>query len=187
MSEKPEGKPRWWQTVPGILTGVAAIITAVTGMVLAFNAIRQARSGGDVPKPVISSPPIVSASAPSAGADAVTSVTLPEIHQIKLAGGAAVITVLSAELEPIEAERRSLKFVVRHLNTSRYATNFWSSSYRLLIDDIPRAPTNDLNEIIPGDSAKEGEVVFEVPARTRDVVLQISSGEEKRRIPFRLP
>src|SRR3979409_1023074 len=37
MSEKPSGPPSWWQTLPGILTGVAAIITAATGLIVVFN------------------------------------------------------------------------------------------------------------------------------------------------------
>jgi len=52
---------------------------------------------------------------------------------------------------------------------------------------VPRAPTNLLNEVVPGDSAKEGDVVFELPVSAKNVVLQISSGEEKSRLPFTLP
>jgi hypothetical protein len=29
--------PKWWQTVPGILTATAAIVTAVTGLIAALN------------------------------------------------------------------------------------------------------------------------------------------------------
>lgn len=99
-----------------------------------------------------------------------------------------MIRILSAEIEPIDAERRSLKLFVRHTNTSRYPENFWSYSYRLIVDDVPRAPTNLLNEVVDADSAKEGEVVFQVPVSVKDVVLQISSaGDDKSRIPLSLP
>ena len=37
MPEKPSSGLNWWQTLPGMLTGVAAIITAVTGFLVAFN------------------------------------------------------------------------------------------------------------------------------------------------------
>jgi hypothetical protein len=107
---------------------------------------------------------------------------------VKWADGAAVIRILSAEIEPIDSERRSLKLVVRHTNTSRYPENFWSASYRLIVEDVPRAPTNLLDEVVDGDSAKEGEVVFQVPVSVKDVVLQISSpGNDKSRIPLSLP
>ena len=48
-------------------------------------------------------------------------------------------------------------------------------------------PLNLLDEVVNGDSAKEGDVVFEVPASAKDVVLQISSGDEKSRVPLKLP
>jgi len=73
------------------------------------------------------------------------------------------------------------------MNAGRYPANFWSDSYRLIVNDVPRAPTNLLDEVVNGDSAKEGDVVFEVPVSAKDVVLQISSGDEKSRVPLKLP
>lgn len=114
-------------------------------------------------------------------------IALPALNRVSLAGGEAVITILSAEIEPLDLERRSLKFRVRYLNGGRYPSNFWSSSYRLIVAEVPRTPTNSLNEVVAPDSATEGEVVFELPVSTKDVVLQISSGDERSRIPFKLP
>lgn len=37
MSGEPPKSQSWWQTLPGILTAVAAIITASTGLILALN------------------------------------------------------------------------------------------------------------------------------------------------------
>ena len=73
------------------------------------------------------------------------------------------------------------------MNAGRYPANFWSDSYRLIVDDVPRAPVKLLDEVVAGDTAKEGEVVFELPVSVKDVVLQISSGDEKSRLPFKLP
>jgi len=106
---------------------------------------------------------------------------------VRLAGGASDTTIVSAQIEPIDLGRRSLKLVVRYMNAGRYPANFWSSSYRLIVDGVPRAPTNLLDEVVEPDSAKEGDVVFELPLAAKDVVLQISSGEEKSRIPLKLP
>jgi len=83
-------------------------------------------------------------------------------------------------------QRRSLKFAVRFVNGCRYPSDFWSSSFRLIVDNVSRAPTNFLDEVVPADSGKDGDVTFEVPAGTEEVVLQVSSGDEKRRIPFKL-
>jgi hypothetical protein len=106
---------------------------------------------------------------------------------VKLAAGAAVVTILSAQVAPIDAERRTLTFDVRYTNAGRYPANFWGRSYRLIVADVPREPTNSLNEVVGADSAKEGEVVFELPRGAKDVTLQISAGDEKTRLPFKLP
>lgn len=193
MSEKPPGPPSWWQTVPGILTGIAAIITAVTGLLVVFN---RTGNRSEETRPTSLSVPIGAQPAspaasptpgPAGGAGRAERIALPALSRVKLAGGAADVTILSAEIEPLDLERRSLKFSVRYLNAGRYPANFWSSSYRLIVDDVPRAPTNSLNEVVAGDSAKEGEVIFGVPVSTKNVVLQISSGDEKSRLPFTLP
>ena len=193
MSEKLPGPPSWWQTLPGILTGIAAIITAVTGLIVVFN--RTGNRSEDtrpasVSAPIVAQPGSPAASrtpGPGGGAGRAQSIALPALSRVKLAGGVADITILSAEIEPLDLERRSLKLKVRYLNGGRYPANFWSDSYRLIVDDVPRAPTNLLNEVVPGDSAKEGDVVFELPVSAKNVVLQISSGEEKSRLPFTLP
>ena len=205
MPDKRQATSSWWLTVPGILTGLAAIITAVTGLVVAVNALshtgghsedsRPAGSSSTVGTNPASSPassPISStshASTPHTSSEGVASkpVLLPEIHRVRLSGGAADYTVLSAEIEPVDAERRSLKFAVRFVNGGRFPSNFWSSSFRLFVDGVPRAPTNLLDEVVPADSGKDGDVIFEVPPGTREVVLQISSVDEKSRLPFKLP
>jgi hypothetical protein len=193
MSDNPGTTTRWWQTMPGILTGVAAIITAITGLIVAFN-----RTGGkteDVRPPASverakdSPRETRKEREASARGDAgrAQEVALPAVRRIKLAGGDAVITILSVEVEPIDLQRRSLTFKLRFLNGRRFPSNFWSSSFRLIVDDVPRAPTNSLNEVVNSNSAKEGDVVFDVPARVKDVVLQISAGDDSSRIPFTLP
>jgi hypothetical protein len=64
MAEQP--KPQsWWQTLPGILTAAAAIITAITGLVVALHQVGFFRNDGqrpiqasrDLTKPPMSQPP----------------------------------------------------------------------------------------------------------------------------------
>jgi hypothetical protein len=185
---KSANGPSWWQTLPGILTGLAAIITAATGLIVAFS--RTGSRSEPLSPSSSSSPttvsrdaqPATTAESPSPGA-----IPLPPLHEVKLAAGAAVVTILSAQVAPMNAERRTLTFDVRYRNAGRYPANFWSSSYRLIVADVPREPTNLLDEVVAPDSAKEGEVVFELPRGAKDVTLQISSGDEKTRLPFKLP
>jgi hypothetical protein len=197
MSDDRSATPSWWQTIPGMLTGLAAVITAVTGLIVAFNHTgnrseqvppsSSSVSGGTSPALPAASPAPSRAPGAVPAAGRPQAIALPALNRVTLAGGAAVITILSAQVEPLDLDRRALKFVVRYTNAGRYPANFWSASYRLIVADVPRAPTNFLDEVVDGDSAKEGEVVFEVPMNVKDVVFQISSGDEKSRVPFKLP
>jgi len=197
MSDNRSATPSWWQTIPGMLTGLAAVITAVTGLIVAFNHTgnrseqvppsSSSVSGGTSPALPAASPAPSRAPGAVPAAGRPQAIALPALNRVTLAGGAAVITILSAQVEPLDLDRRALKFVVRYTNAGRYPANFWSASYRLIVADVPRAPTNFLDEVVDGDSAKEGDVVFELPNSVKDVVLQISSGDEKSRIPLKLP
>jgi len=180
----------WWQTMPGILTGLAAIITAVTGLMLALNRT-SGRSDAVTPSSTSSPPPVTRdarPASPSTPASASTGeIPLPEIHSVKLAGGSLVITILSARSEPIDLERRALKFGVRFRNEGKYPAVFGSSSYRLIVGEETREPTNLVSEAIGVDSSRDAEMRFELPVSVKDVVLQISAGDEKSRIPIKLP
>jgi hypothetical protein len=185
----------WWQTLPGVLTALAAVITAVTGLVIAVRPNNPPRGETETPAVTASSAPAESASPPSAppasAAPAATppsqEISLPSGADVRLAGGDVAVRILSARLEPFNREKRSLVLSLRHTNNGRYPQNFWGASYRLVIDGIPRAPTNSLNEVVEGQSAKEGEVIFELPVEAKQVVLRILAGDERTEIPFALP
>lgn len=55
--------------------------------------------------------------------------------------------------------------MVRFTNAGRFDANFTSSSFRLLVDSVPRAPENPLNEIVGGNAAKEGKYSSGFPGR----------------------
>jgi hypothetical protein len=95
--------------------------------------------------------------------------------------------VLRAHLEPYNATARSLVMSVRFTNNGRYPANFWASTFRLVVDGVPRAPTNGLDEVVDGRSAKDGEVVFEVPRDTKTAALRVISGDEQTDVPLDLP
>ena len=80
-----------------------------------------------------------------------------------------------------------MRFTVRlTVNGGIGGANFWDDSFRLLVDDVPRAPISNLNEQVKPNSAKEGDVVFEVPTTKNDVVLQIRQHDDHTEIPFDL-
>jgi hypothetical protein len=187
----PKKQQSWWQTLPGMLTGLAAVITAITGLIVAFHHAPErsdlnktdtiAKTGGESASSAILNRPTNSTTI-----NAPKSLPIPAGMQLKLAGGTTVIDILSAELEPLNSENQALKLLVRYTNKQRYPANFWSDSYRLIVNQVPRAPTNFLDEVVSPDSAKEGKVEFKLPANTTEVDLQISSGDEKSRLHFDL-
>ena len=208
-AESEETKLRsWWQTVPGVLSAVAAVITAVTGLTVAVYQIKDSQVGAppgsqraspekpdavtaqsnSKPQPASSDTP--ASQRPSGDDTSQRALALPAGMQVKLAEGDIVYKILSVRLEPYNADKDALRFTIRCTNNGLVAMNFWDSSFRLLVGGVPRAPISGLNELVEGRSAKEGDVVFEVPTGENHVVLQISaptpSGSETTEIPFDL-
>jgi hypothetical protein len=191
QSEEPRSQS-WWQTIPGFLTAVAALITALTGLAVAVYQIRDSQvsapSGSEQASP---EKPGAASQTPSGDGGTQQSGALPAGMEVKLADGYIVYKILSARLEPYNEEKDALRFTVRCTNNDDYPKNFWDRSFRLLVDGVPRAPISGLNEIVDGRSAKEGDIVFEVPAGENRVVLQISAptpsgSDETTEIPFDL-
>jgi hypothetical protein len=183
MSEGPQSKG-WWQTVPGILTATGAIITAVTGLIVALHQagifdvekqkVPQVQNEAIKPPKVSENPapPVPGTTKPSStGQAAGRPVSLPAGTQVRV--GDLVYTVLSARLERYDPNKLSLRFEVRMTNNGKYPANFWVSSFRLVVDGVPRAPENDLNEVVADHSAKEGIVEFVIPDTTTNAGLQI--------------
>jgi hypothetical protein len=190
-SEKPK-LLSWLQTVPGILTAVAALITALTGLTVAVYQIMDSQtsapSGSEQASP--EKPGAAASQTVSGDGGTQQSRALPAGMEVKLAQGYIVYKILSVRLEPYNAEKDALRLTIRCTSNSPYSVNFWDRSFRLLVDEVPRAPMSGLNEVVEGQSAKEGDIVFEVPTGENKVVLQISaptpSGYETTDIPFDL-
>ena len=183
MDEEPKSGG-WWRTVPGILTATAGIITAVTGLIVAihqagiFDGERQ-----KVPQVQNSSikPPKGSGQAAQQTADAnkASSSGQGASYPLNLSSGEEiragdlVYKVLTARLDRYAPNKLSLRFEVRMTNNGRFPANFWASSFRVLVDGVPRAPDNNLDEVVDGHSAKDGIVEFVIPDSATDVGLQI--------------
>jgi hypothetical protein len=190
----------WWQTLPGVLTAIAGIITGIAGLVAALH------QAGIFPIPEQSSESLVStaSSTSSSRVESQTSLTssqtdvppslnpksiaLDDGMEVTLqiqAEGNVVYRVLSTQLEPRNAEELNLKLMIRCTNNGRYPLNFWSQSFRLLIDGVPRSPSNDLNLVVEPQSAQEGEILFIIPASAPTAQLQIGDpGRETALIPL---
>jgi hypothetical protein len=86
-----------------------------------------------------------------------------------LTGAAAVITAIIS---------------MRLLNRSRYPANFWNANFRLIVDGVPRSPTGDLNKVVDGEAAQEGDVEFTFPANATSLALNIRFYDETTDIPL---
>src|SRR5262245_47570300 len=130
----------WWTTLPGLLTGLAAVITAVTGLIVAYNRINPSlaemtATPSTTASSVQSAPPKGPASVSKA-----LAIALPSPSEVKVNSGETVIRILKVELQPYNAEKNALKFTVRYTNNGRFDANFWERSFRLLVDDVPQPP-----------------------------------------------
>ena len=174
MSDE-EKRKSWWHTLPGILTGVTATISAVAGLLVAINQTGWfARPGAQLTQRDQS--PIAVPQA-AGGREAGATVMLPQLRQYQL--GDFVFTVLGASLSSRNTESGTLSIKVRLLNNKSYPANFWNEQFRLFIDDVPQAPSGSLNELVDGNAAKEGEVTFVVPRTTSTAKLRIQAADEK--------
>jgi hypothetical protein len=93
---EPEGKQSFWSTIPGILTGIAALLTAITGLFLAFNHQQSPTSSNEHSTSTASSGPIAGASLPaSPGPQPATAQTPAAKQSVTLTSRAGDVTQLS--------------------------------------------------------------------------------------------
>jgi hypothetical protein len=114
------------------------------------------------------------------------SVTFPFGTEVTLKNnrGEGTYKILAAQVDSRNAGRFTLKFYIRLTNKGPLDLGFWSASFRLLIDGVPRAPTSWLNDGVDARSAKESDVIFEMPDTAESLVLSVTSGPETANIPI---
>jgi hypothetical protein len=196
MSTEPQSESKaWWQTLPGILTAAAAVITAITGLLVAVHQAgcfdRSAasaslnRSHTDVDSQYSNAPE--HGTSPTQPSSAGTrSLTLPATVEVRSED--IIFKLLSARLSPYSPSKVSLKFTVRMTNNHRFPANFWNASFRLLVDETLQAPVNFLDEVVDSNSSKDGEVEFVIPDSVSTVGLQMGEvGEGKPSITIDIP
>ena len=197
MDESKKSHGSWWQTFPGILTALTGLITAVAGLLVALHQIgllgnketSSILSSSSSNATTKQSEPTTASSKTLAPAHAVPySVTFPSGSEVTLHSHRAdgIYKILTAKIDNKNTGKLSLKFAVRLTNTGRSDLGFWSDSFRLVIDGVPRAPINFLNTLVEARSAKEGEVIFEMPDTAVSLVLSVANGEDTANIPITL-
>jgi hypothetical protein len=78
-------------------------------------------------------------------------VTFPSGREVSVTSarsGALVYRILDSSVEPRSPDNLVLQLSVRLTNKGVLDVLFGSDSFRLLIDGVPRAPTNFLNDLV---------------------------------------
>lgn len=189
MSQDPKTSS-WWHTVPGMLTAAAAFITAMTGFLVAINqagwlAVSPREAVTEVAEPTrdTGSAPVADTRLPEPPDDRATpAALLPSMTQLSIDD--ATYSLLDLRTEQQSPQTFALIFTVRMTSHRDHSHNFTGEAFRLLVDDVPRAPVNFLSKLVRGHSAEEGEVRFSVPHSAESLVLQIRGGEDVMLIPL---
>ena len=191
-----QGNRSWWQTLPGMLTAAAALISAITGLVVAVQQLRgndhssssASRSPAQANTSTIDGGTVATsdgASAPPAGARTAARVTFPSGRSVRI--GEASYRVLTARAGAVNPGELMLALRVRMTNNGQYAANFWSRTFRLRVGADTSAPTNFLDEVVEAGTTKIGDVDFSVPAAARRATLLVGDDPSKAiALPVRL-
>jgi hypothetical protein len=196
-SNLPGKSQSWWTTLPGMLTGLAAAITAVTGLIVALHQAGIMRGwGGGSPDGTIahntstttSSQP--RRSAPRSDHAAKGSVSFLSNGEIQIGEGTdrLLFKVLSGGIEERSNDTLALRLKLRVTNYTRYPV-FCGSSMRLLVDEVPRAPVavTHLDTPVESDSARDGEAIFEVPRGAHGATLMVVDPRNSSGDTYKLP
>jgi hypothetical protein len=201
----------FWTSLPGILTGIAAVGTAVAGIIGTLTNADFFRPSSS-PSGVMSGAPAVQAPAqqgdPSAAAinsppkgpepTPVTSTsTYPRDLKITASTTAGDYTfkVLSARLEEYgqdpTSQTKTLLLRLRIRETfhakDRGSGYFMSDGYRLHIDEVVKAPKETPNQLVAPGTSEDGEVTFLVPETAKQVTLIVGYYDNHRsKIPLTL-
>jgi hypothetical protein len=152
----------WWKTIPGMLTATAGFITALAGLLAVLYQVGII--GGKATQSPQGSPTVTSQSlngttTPNAAAPNGTkySVTFPSGTSVKFRNnrGQGTYEVLAADV------------------------GFYTDTFRLLVDGVPRAPVNRLSDDVDARSAKESPIEFEMPDTAKSLALQVLVGEKQ--------
>ena len=187
----------WWSTVPGMLTGFAAAITAITGLIVALHqaGLMRRSGGGSSDRSVLSGTSTMSSSQPGRSAArsdsaAEGSVSFLSGDEIQIGEGSdrLVFKVLSGGVEARSNDTLALRLKLRFSNYTRFPV-FCGTSIRLLVDKVPRAPAavTHLDVPVESESALDGEAIFELPHGAHRVTLMVADPRNGSGDAYKLP
>jgi hypothetical protein len=189
----------WWRTLPGVVTAIAGLLTAVTGLVLGLHEIGVLWAPEPAPPSVAgdvedgagdgagpTQPPASAASSsssPTTSSGPLYETTVPLGRSMRSAETS--YEILGSEVRPDSDGMIALSLLMRMTNHRDYSDNFWDASFRLVVGDDTYAPSSGLNELVAGGATGRGTVLFVFPDTTREAELLITvTGGGSLSVPF---
>ena len=97
-----------------------------------------------------------------------------------------VYKVVAAQLTRARQDALLLRVTVSVASEGPLTTDLDDQNFRLLIDDVPRAPITHLHDSVDPHRVKEGTVEFDVPATAKQIVLQLRLEDQAAEFPLDL-
>ncbi|TVL97301.1 MAG: hypothetical protein CV087_22525 [Candidatus Brocadia sp. WS118] len=195
MGEQKE-KTSWWQTIPGILTGIAAIITALGGLIAVlyqsgvFGEKSSPAAPVKEPAETHSKPSSVTPSNEPHTAISQDSLS-PESKQVR--AGHYIFKLLGSALQPYSAGpngqplKFSLRLSIRVTDVMGVSDYVDRRTIRLSVDGAEYMPENSINFAVYDKQSVETEALFIIPADATVVELLVGRPEDPTaRIPLTL-
>ncbi len=182
---KPSAREQpFWQTVPGLITAVAALLTAIGGCVALFTT--NPRLLDLVLKPSITPSPTaqITAGSPAASTSTISGtaastlsprpVQLPDgqsVTFIDTTGNTHQYTILSAKLDSLPPGLMLLDLRIRV--STNYGINFWNDSFRLSAGGQQLKPTNFTDVYVSANTTADSDIQFQVDLSVKEATLTI--------------
>lgn len=196
MTEDPKAESRqgasWWKSVPGILTGLAALVTAIAGLitVLSQNDLLERRTKSETPEANILSTKEAETAVSSVPGHT-SRVTLPEANVLEVQAGHFLFEILDLAVSPyaLNSKGKPAKLTVRL--ALRISDVVGRSDYvdrltvRLLAAGSTYLPENSLNVAVYEKQSVETEAVFIIPADANNIELLVGrDGDATAKLPI---
>ncbi len=180
-----KGQP-FWQTAPGLITALAALLTAIGGCVALFTtnprlldlvlkpsatatAAASQATAGNAPAGSTSIPSVAPAASLSS-----RPVQLPDgqvVTFIDATGHTHKYTILSAELQPLPPSLMLLDLKTR-VSTDN-GVNFTDASFRLSVGDQVLKPSNFVDVFVEAHTTSDADIEFQVDPSVKQATLTI--------------
>jgi hypothetical protein len=187
MSEKTTDTS-WWQTLPGVLTGIAAVITAV-GTILAVL-YQSGFIHREVPT-AASAPPQSTSPHEQSQAPANINPGVPESpkensqasESAQVRAGHYAFKLLDTKLESYsgkgsKTEKFALRLSLRVTDVMGVSDYVDRRTIRLSVDGAELLPENSINFAVSGRESVETEALFIVPADASAIALLLGRPED---------